>query len=62
MKDIELDIEDAEEKKDKANTVLLFISSLDQESIFIYLQKYYEMSHNFITFSLCSEWEKNLTS
>ena len=32
MKDIELDIEEAEEKKNKANMVLLFISSLDQES------------------------------
>ena len=37
MKDIELDIEEAEEKKNKANMVLLFISSLDQESTyFIY--------------------------
>ena len=34
MKEIEFDIEDAEEKKEKANATLSFVISLDKESIF----------------------------
>ena len=34
MRDIELDTEEAEEKKEKANATLLFTSSLDKESTF----------------------------
>ena len=43
MKDIELDIEEAEEKKNKANMVLLFISSLDQESTYFIYNLYMYM-------------------
>ena len=34
MTDIELDTEEFEEKKQKANSVLLFISSLDKGGVF----------------------------
>ena len=34
MTDIELDTEEFQEKKENANSVLLFVSSLDKEGIF----------------------------